>query len=674
MTGKMELILNAVGVALAAACLAFAANADLKDIDGNAVSNTTSFASVDGESGTVGDFLGIGGFATKDAVDDGMTALSNNLTRAIEEATPVDYAHVAQMASNAAPAAASVAKDATNYTDRVTSDLAASKRGLLDLVVYEQKIVTNSVTDAESKVVGVTTNTIPTTNSLATTGLVNALVEARVPQTRTVNKKPLSSDITLSAADVKVSLVPQTEIVETATTNDAGEVVTTVTTNATGKATVSVGDESTTFYTADKADEKLEAISTSLKGHTDSKDNPHGVTAAQVGVSLADATSVTTNGEEVVTNAVANVKRLTVDKASADITTKKYVDAATADAGKVKSVNGKTGAVELAASDVGAVATNDFAAATNALAEAISKAEPGDYAAVSNAAMTALQPVATNGLVTASVTNGLASQSSLTSLSSRVDAKRDKTDLAVYGADGKATADTIAKTSDLAAVSNAIPTAVADLSDAGDYLKTADLADNETDPKWAAWRKGSNVSLGKYASAPDQDTSSGETYQLQTAIGISAKTKANKASAFGYLAYANDEESVAFAVEPSKFYLNSKNTSLNPGSTARTLQSYLDERATTNALAEVKASIPAISATDATFSNAVLAVGLNIDTNSVAQIKELLADGAKLPTSGVATVGGLLAALAAGLAALKKSVSSLSSKVDDANAALEEVA
>ena len=93
------------------------------------------------------------------------------------------------------------------------------------------------------------------------------------------------------------------------------------------------------------------------------------------------------------------------------------------DAGRVQSVNAQTGAVVITAASLGAVATGDFATATNALAEAIAKAAPADYAAVSNAAMTALQP---------SATNGLASQSSLTSLSSRVDAKRDKTDLAVY--------------------------------------------------------------------------------------------------------------------------------------------------------------------------------------------------------------------------------------------------
>ena len=458
-------------------------------------------------------------------------------------------------------------------------------------------------------------------------------------------------------------------------------------------------------------------------------------------------------------------------------------------------------------------------ASANAYAVTATKTYVDSRDAATLSATSAAISAATNGLVTASVTNGLASaasvsasiasatnglasQSSLTSLSSRVDDKRDKTDLAVYGKyvkwyivetsgdgrlsepiemydhggytfscdkvnvsgdelhpnrivchteygdDGKVSAvsgggetwwpgvdgnepgyttasvdmdmdavnmihdpafgefsamvmyydadgnaqygmvrfrvtytggpheltDTLAKTSELAAVSNAIPAAVSDLSGAGDYLKTADLAANESDPKWAAWRKGVNVSLGRGASAPDQDADTGASLTLQAAFGINSKTKASMSSAFGYNAYSFVERSVAFAVEPSGFYLNSQNTSLNPGSTARTLQSYLDERATTNDLAAVKATIPVISATDATFSNAVLAVGLNIDTNSVAQINELLTDGAKLPTSGVATVGGLLAALAAGLAALKKSVSSLSSKVDDANAALEEVA
>ena len=107
------------------------------------------------------------------------------------------------------------------------------------------------------------------------------------------------------------------------------------------------------------------------------------------------------------------------------------------------------------------------------------------------------------------------------------------------------------------------------------------------------------------------------------------------------------------------------------------LTSTLKSYATANALADVKASIPVISATDATFSNAVLAVGLNIDTNSVAVLNEIAKDFGGFPLSAgetATTVGGLLAALTAGLAALKKSVSTLSSKVDDANAALEEVA
>ena len=62
-----------------------------------------------------------------------------------------------------------------------------------------------------------------------------------------------------------------------------------------------------------------------------------------------------------------------------------------------------------------------------------------------------------------------------------------------------------------------------------------------------------------------------------------------------------------------------------------------------------------ISATNPTFSNAVLAVGLNIDTKSVAVLNEIAENFGGFPIKGTATtVGGLLAALAAAVAWLKK--------------------
>ena len=190
------------------------------------------------------------------------------------------------------------------------------------------------------------------------------------------------------------------------------------------------------------------------------------------------------------------------------------------DAGKVQSVNGKTGAVELAAADVGVGLTNgvitidgeriepltSFAesdphvgltngtiyvhgkkvtpltahqsldayaktttlnAYSNELAEAIANATPSDYAAVSNAAMTALQPAATNGLVTASVTNGLASAASVKANADAIATKADATNVyskADINAKGYLTehqslAD-YAKTATLNAYSNELATAI----------------------------------------------------------------------------------------------------------------------------------------------------------------------------------------------------------------------
>ena len=120
-----------------------------------------------------------------------------------------------------------------------------------------------------------------------------------------------------------------------------------------------------------------------------------------------------------------------------------------------------------------------------------------------------------------------------------------------------------------------------------------------------------------------------------------------------------------------------------------------DEEVATEAYVDDKVK-NAVLPTDPTFSNAVLAVGLNIDTDSVAVLNEIASTFGGFPIEGTATtVGGLLAALAAAVAWLRKNkadkattlagygitdaatkteLNALAAKVDAANAALEEVA
>ena len=81
---------------------------------------------------------------------------------------------------------------------------------------------------------------------------------------------------------------------------------------------------------------------------------------------------------------------------------------------------------------------------------------------------------------------------------------------------------------------------------------------------------------------------------------------------------------------------------------------------------------PIISATNPSFSNAVLAVGLNIDTNSVAVLNEIASTFGGFPIEGTATtVGGLLAALAAAIAWLKKNKVGSFASVGGASAVVE---
>lgn len=73
----------------------------------------------------------------------------------------------------------------------------------------------------------------------------------------------------------------------------------------------------------------------------------------------------------------------------------------------------------------------------------------------------------------------------------------------------------------------------------------------------------------------------------------------------------------------------------------------------------------AIQPTDPKFSNAVLSVGLNIDTNSVAVLNEIADSFGGFPIEGTATtVGGLLAALAAAVAWLKKNKADKATTLD----------
>lgn len=87
-----------------------------------------------------------------------------------------------------------------------------------------------------------------------------------------------------------------------------------------------------------------------------------------------------------------------------------------------------------------------------------------------------------------------------------------------------------------------------------------------------------------------------------------------------------------------------------------------------------KADKADISATDPTFSNAVLAVGLNIDTNSVAVLNDIAATFGGFPLGAgetATTVGGLLAALAAAAAWLKKNKVGSFESVGGATATVE---
>ena len=130
--------------------------------------------------------------------------------------------------------------------------------------------------------------------------------------------------------------------------------------------------------------------------------------------------------------------------------------------------------------------------------------------------------------------------------------------------------------------------------------------------------------------------------------------------------HANDEFSIQYDLYSAKWFVNTVVDNAvnlmyfpnNSGTLALESDLAAAALAATNYTDSAIRSIDVmagIAATNTVFSNAVLSVGLGIDTNIVAAINALVDGNDALPVGG-ATVGGLLLALAAAVAALARKI------------------
>ena len=120
------------------------------------------------------------------------------------------------------------------------------------------------------------------------------------------------------------------------------------------------------------------------------------------------------------------------------------------------------------------------------------------------------------------------------------------------------------------------------------------------------------------------------------------------------VAVLGDLQGLGVDLSPATNYTDSATNALSASLSSRLSLASLAATNYTDAAVRSIDVMAGIAATNTVFSNAVLAVGLNIDTNTVAAINALVEAGDELPIGGAATVGGLLLALAAAVAALKR--------------------
>ena len=184
------------------------------------------------------------------------------------------------------------------------------------------------------------------------------------------------------------------------------------------------------------------------------------------------------------------------------------------------------------------------------------------------------------------------------------------------------------------------------------------------------------TAFGDYSHAEGSVTTAAGYYSH--AEGVDTTAAGDCSHAEGVYAYTKEQDSFAFAwngdlerLEMYDPYESHGEGTFNINPVGGLNGFYIGEQTLAAILAN-KADKADISAENQTFSNAVLAVGLNIDTNSVAVLNDIAATFGGFPIEGTATtVGGLLAALAAAIAWLKKNKVGSFEAVGGASATVE---
>ena len=225
-----------------------------------------------------------------------------------------------------------------------------------------------------------------------------------------------------------------------------------------------------------------------------------------------------------------------------------------------------------------------------------------------------------------------------------------------------AKANTTAATNALsAALSAAIPTDNAQLANGAGYVTKAvtnGLLKTESDPTVPAWAKAASAPLPPdYATVSNRAMTALQSYtETDPHFTAWADAQTDADGVVYYSILSGSAYKLKSGASGEDLYSAEDITAISNGFAAADVS--LSSRLTLASLAATNYTDAAIGAaianTNPTFSNAVLSVGLGIDTNTVAAINALVEAGDELPIGGAATVGGLLLALAAAVAALKR--------------------